>query len=360
MHLRQLALTTATLLFASVTPLTLLAAEPTTPLYQPNLHDRFDWWGDVDGFLDAQARRSLDLANQILTKYPPQFPEPKERRMALYLLDGVLHEEKAPSRKPVQAFLRHRITNTLAEIQTMHVTSGALIWKLYNETFVIRTPSTTFAFDLVRARLRGNEGFGLDDDLVSQIAAQCDALLISHRHRDHADETVARMFLDAGKPVVAPPEIWRDRPIHSEITHLPRIPHKLQSLPIQNGNRNLSVVVYPGHQGSSIENNVPIVITPEGLSFSHTGDQSNQEDFVWIDEIHQHYSVDVLLPNCWTTDPDRLIAGVRPKLIIPGHENEMGHTIDHREPFWLTYNRFAEHPAQLLVLGWGERFHYQP
>ena len=101
------------------------------------------------------------------------------------------------------------------------------------------------------------------------------------------------------------------------------------------------------------------IMTPEGLSFAHTGDQSNQDDFQWIDEVHRRFEVDVLMPNCWTTDPLRLVGGFRPKLVIPGHENEMGHTIDHREPFWLTYNRFDGAPSELLVMGWGERFHYR-
>lgn len=358
MTLRLGRLTGIAVLSLSLLTIPTFGEESSTRLYDPEVHDRFDWWGDVDGFLDAQGRRALDLADQMLSKYPPQLPEPLERKMAFYLLDGVLHEEMAPKRLPVQDFLRRRVASSLAEIQSMKASKGAIIWKLYNETFVIRTASVTFAIDLVRGRLRGIEGFGLDDDLVAQIAEECDALFISHRHRDHADDSVARMFLDAGKPVVAPPEIWRGLPIHSEISHLDRVPHKKQELKIQGGKQSLTVVVYPGHQGSDIENNVPIVITPEGLSFAHTGDQSNQGDFVWIDEVHKRFSVDVLMPNCWSTDPQRLVDGFRPKLIIPGHENEMGHTIDHREPFWLTYNRFDGAPAPLLVMGWGERFHY--
>ncbi|MBT5708770.1 MBL fold metallo-hydrolase [bacterium] len=335
------------------------AAETSNGLYDPEVHDRFDWWGDVDGFLGAQARRTLDLADQAFVKYPPQFPEPIERKMALYMMDGVMHEENAPKRKSVQEFLRLRIERSLGEIEQTKVSEGAMIWKLYNETFVIRTASVTLAFDLVRGRLRGVDGFGLPDDLVAKIAAQCDVLFISHRHRDHADESVARMFLDHGKPVVAPPEIWKGKPIHSEISHMDRVPHKQQALAIQGGKGSLKVAVYPGHQGSDIENNVPVVTTPEGLSFVQTGDQSNRDDFVWIDEIHKHFEIDVLMPNCWSTDITRLADGFRPKLIIPGHENEMGHTIDHREPFWLTYNRLFDSPYPLMVMAWGERYHYK-
>jgi len=328
--------------------------------YDPELHDRFDWWGDVDGFLNAQARRTLDVVNQALEKYPPQLPEPIERKMVLLMLDGVFHEVDAPKRSSVQEFLRMRIAQTFEEMAQTKVDHGAVIWKLYNESFIIRTSSVTIAFDLVRGHLRNVKEFGLPDELVGKVVQQCDVLFISHRHRDHADEWVAHEFLAQGKPVVAPPEIWKDQSIHKEITHLSRVPHKKQTLTIQNGKTNLQVVIYPGHQGVGIENNVPLVITPEGLSFVQTGDQSNKQDFAWIDDVHKFYKVDVLMPNCWSTDIVRLTEGFRPKVIIPGHENEMGHTIDHREPFWLTYNRLKGAPYPLLVMAWGEKYHYHP
>jgi hypothetical protein len=132
----------------------------------------------------------------------------------------------------------------------------------------------------------------------------------------------------------------------------------------------LKVVVYPGHQGVDIENNVSLVITPEELSFSQMGDQSNVDDFGWIDEVGNHHVVDVLMPNCWTTDIVRVAKGFNPAIIITGHENEMGHTIDHREPYWLTYqrrdgsdrfggSRDVGYDTPLILMTWGESYHYK-
>jgi hypothetical protein len=170
--------------------------------------------------------------------------------------------------------------------------------------------------------------------------------------------------------VVAPPDVWEDKPIYSEITHLRREPHTLQVLPLQTVQKEIKVVVYPGHQGTEIQNNVSLVITPEGLSFSQMGDQSNGDDFEWIDEVGAHHSVDVLMPNCWTTDIVRVAKGFDPKLVITGHENEMGHTIDHREPYWLTYqrqtgsdrfggSRDVGYDYPLILMTWGESYHYK-
>lgn len=322
-------------------------------------------------FLDQQARAFLDLIDETLQQYHPQLPEPAERRLALFLLDSVLHDVYAPKRLPVQAFFHDRIRRAIGQIENVHVQDGAMIWKLYNHGFVIRTATVTFAFDLVRARLRRTEEFALSDALMKRLVDQCDALFISHRHGDHADEWVARAFLEQKKPVVAPPEVWQDRPIHADLTHLKREAQTVQVLPIQNGGRKLRVVNYPGHQGASIENNVPLVFSPEGMSFCQMGDQSNNRDFTWIDSVGNKHRVDVLLPNCWTTDIVRTVRGFSPELVITGHENEMGHAIDHREPYWLTYqrkvgsdrfggSRLIGYDVPLLVMTWGEAYHYRP
>ena len=63
-----------------------------------------DWRGDLDGFLDEQARKTLELVGKVIDKHRPAAEELMKRRMALLMLDNVLHEEKAPHRVPVQLF----------------------------------------------------------------------------------------------------------------------------------------------------------------------------------------------------------------------------------------------------------------
>ena len=221
-------------------------------------------------------------------------------------------------------------------------------------------------------RLPQSAGFPLPDSLVARLVSQCDALFISHNHEDHTDQGIAQAFLDQGKPVVAPADACKDQPIYARLTHLNRDADTVQVLPVQGGKRQLRVVVYPGHQGPETDNNVCLVITPEQLSFCQTGDQwDGGHDFDWIDQVGSHHRVDVLLPNCWTMDIVRVVKGFDPQLIITGHENEMGHTIDHREPYWLTYqrkvgsdrfggSRLVGYDRPLLVMTWGESYHYRP
>jgi L-ascorbate metabolism protein UlaG (beta-lactamase superfamily) len=315
-------------------------------------------------FMDRQAAALLTQAKQVFSQYLPNWPEPKARRSALMLLDGVLHDVYAPMRLPVQNFFKTRMKMAIDEIEQTKVTYGAYIWKMYNHGFVVRTKSVTIGFDLIRAKSVLVEGFSISDDDMERLIKQCDVLFISHDHGDHREEWVTKAFLDQGKPVTGSPTVLNRTPVYEDMTHLKREPHTIQTLVLKDGKRKLQVVIYPGHQGFDCLNNVPLIITPEGLSFSHMGDQCNDDDFVWIDEVARHHEVDVLLPNCWTADIARAAKGFNPKLIVTGHENEMGHTIDHREPYWLTYQRREDivgsgYDYPLILMTWGESYHYK-
>jgi hypothetical protein len=61
----------------------------------------------------------------------------------------------------------------------------------------------------------------------------------------------------------------------------------------------------------------------------------------------------------------RIAKGFNPKLVLPGHELEMGHTVWDRLPFWgddeylkLNYNKLKTSGYPVVVLTWGESFIY--
>lgn len=317
-----------------------------------------DWWGDIDGFLNRQAEVTLEIADKALNCYPPDLEMPLIRKMALQMIDNVMHEEKAPEFQSVQKFLQNRIRNAIKDIKEKKIDSGAVIWKLYNHTFIVKTSTVTIGFDIQRG-FRTHKGYLLDKGLLKELVNLTDILFISHLHNDHADKWVAETFIDNGKPVIAPPDLWKDDTLYSKILHLEREPHTIQNIALSGNGSELKIVVYPGHQGESVFNNVYLVYTPEGLTFLHTGDQSNLTDFVWIDKISDFHKVDVLMTNSWSVYPDnRLFRGCRPRLILPGHENELGHTIDHREPYWLNYIRLPEvFLFPWIQMTWGESYH---
>ncbi|MBI4875281.1 MAG: MBL fold metallo-hydrolase [Acidobacteria bacterium] len=322
-------------------------SSPRRAFTAPELRDAPDEWID----------RSLKWADDILDRYPPAVPEHPVRRAALIRLDDVLHIESAPRKPLVQQFYRARIEKAVREIERTRVTEGMRIWKLYNHGFFVRTAGVSFAIDIVPGT--NERGFSVDAPALERVADQADAFFISHLHGDHANQAVARLFLARGKPVVAPEGLWAGQAEFSKALLYPKRSTTLvHEIPIQSGRKTLKLVAYPGHQGASPIVNVNLVTTPEGFTILHTGDQSGG-DFDWIDRIGAGHKVDVLMPNCWTTDIQRMARGVNPKLILTGHENEMGHTVDHREDYTQTYNHLFGTPYPFLVLGWGESFHYR-
>ena len=121
------------------------------------------------------------------------------------------------------------------------------------------------------------------------------------------------------------------------------------SLPAKNS--ALTFHVYPGRQGNVL-NNVYVITLPEGKTIMHTGDQDYSDDLVA--KINGNIKVDVLLVQCWMMPMKKFVAGINPALIITGHENEMLHSIDHRESYWLTFRRMSEVEAPYIVMAWGE------
>ncbi len=232
-------------------------------LRSPELLDAPDEWID----------RSLQWVDYILRNYRPGLIELPARRPAIFRLDEILHIDSAPQKPLVQRFYQRRLQSAIAEIEQTKVTEGAHIWRLYNHGALVRTASVSFAFDVVPGI--PTPGFSLGRECLTRIVAQSDAIFISHKHPDHANADVARLFMAARKPVIASERLFvDDAALSNNLTVPERSLDKVHEISIQNGKSSLKVVTYPGHQGPPVQNNVNLVITPEDFTVVHTGDQS--------------------------------------------------------------------------------------
>jgi len=321
-----------------------------------------------DAYLTRQQEALLNEVFEVADANPPVYPPARIRQTALYLFDAITHDKYATFRKPLQETFHKRIEKAINEIEKTEVKEGAKVWKLYNMGFVVKTQSTTVVFDLVRGVSADAKGFVLSDDIIKRFAKACDVLFVSHWHDDHQDKKVAQIFLDAGKPVVASPQIWKDDPIYSKITHPERVAGKVQEIPVKAG--KLQFVVYPGHQMKKTINNVTLVLSPEGINFAHLGDQINEGDFMvdfdWIDKVKDDFNVDFIMPTVWANDLVKITKGFNPKMVFIGHANELGHKIYDRDPFWgdtgftepsLKALLNSDYPSLLMI--WGESYHYK-
>ena len=312
----------------------------------------FKFHGKPDYYLQVQSEYAFKLVDEGLDAFPPVVGAPIERKLALYNLDALLHDTRNDNTEAFRDFVNSRVTKLLADLDKP-MKRGMRIYKIYNEAFVVRTKSVTIAFDISRCRCRGHKDPIIPTELVQKIVAKCDVMFLTHNHGDHVDSYVADLFIAAGKPVVATPNILVGK---AGVTHR-RTEGEIEKfdLPLRNG-KKVAVAIVPGYQGKLL-NNIYVVTTPEKYTVCHTGDMSGKANFKLIENIkNEAPKIDALIINCWTGRIAKVLPYFNPRYIVTGHENEMGHTIDHREAFWLTFAKMAEVPYDYVVTAWGEWF----
>lgn len=318
--------------------------------------------------IEEQNVISLNLVESLLENYPPNIDIPtKERSIILLMLDQIFHQNNVRT-QVFDTYLNKRMEKIISEIVTSRGKDDIIFWKLYNAGFIVKTKSVTIAFDFVRGYGRIiDDCCNIKDDIMRDLVEECDILFISHRHKDHADIEVAQEFINQGKIVVAPPDLWENLGIYENITHLYRSTEKTHRLELPNG-KYIETTILPGHQRYKMDkdpvynvlNNITVVKTLEDFTMVHTGDQDDQttrDDLDWIENIRHSFDVDVLMVDAWPKDLNLLIKGINPKLIFSAHENELHHSIDHREPYWLSFRRFERITSiPYVIMTWGESF----
>lgn len=330
-----------------------LAAASTSAFAQTNSAEPVAFWGKEDAYLLKQAAHMFSLADQALTENPPVVGAPTARKLALYNLDAMLHEVKYDNTEPFCDFIDSRIGKVIEDIKNP-VKKGVKIYKIYNDGFVARTKSATIAFDVVRGECKTQKL--LSNDQIDAIIEKCDVLFLTHNHGDHVDKYVVDKFIEAGKPVIAASDIL---PNLDGVTHCRSESEILDNEVTLKSGEKLQVKIFPGHQ-SPMMCNIYVVTTPDKYTLAHTGDQYDKNDMKWIATIKDNSpKIDALTINCWSYQIADAIKGFNPRYVITGHENEMGHTIDHREAFWLTFQKMEPVKHDYVVMAWGEWFSFK-
>lgn len=301
---------------------------------------------------------NLDWVRKTLWSNPPNGGDSMLRRNALCMLDEPLHIRSAPSLEPVQHFLRANVDTAIAQMRSERVPDGATIWKLYNHGWVVKTANHCWAHDIY-------EGPGgiISEPQIDAILDEIEVLLLSHWHGDHCAPIVMKRARDRGIPVLVPPwstEAGYERYMKTEMADGNG---SLDWLTVVRPNtsgevRELRYRAYPGHQDNMLNN--AYAVSADGMTIMQMGDQWNLDDFAWIDNVKTQQRVDVLLPNVWTAQMKRVLEGVTPRVVVPGHENEIGHSFEHREPYDQTFEVLANAECEWHVMTWGERLHVEP
>jgi len=316
---------------------------------QLQAQEKLHYWNDSAAYLQDQAALIFEQACKVLAAYPPGITVGDERKMALYALDALLHDTRMDHGTAFLSYLERITGNIAVELQKSKPSDRNIrFFRCYNDGFIIQTATVTVAIDLVRGGT-ADKPF-VSNSLIRTLVEQCDILFISHAHGDHTDPVVIDMFLEQGKKVIVPEDFKKDTPSRLHILRGTQPVRETIHLPAKN--TSLAVFAYPGQQGA-MANNVYLITLPEGQTIMHTGDQDYKED-IGVQISRNNIKVDVLLVQCWMMPMNKFVSEVKPSLIILGHENEMGHTIDHREAYWLTFRRMSEVKIPYIVMAWGE------
>ena len=316
---------------------------------QLTAQEKLHYWNDSEAFLQNQASFLFNKSYEILSAYPPGTTLSNERQLALASLDALMHDVRLDNGAAFMAFMNQLYNNIALELRKNKPGGREIrIFRLYNHGFIIQTASVTVAIDLIRGG-RADHPY-VSETLIQSIVEQCDILFITHAHGDHADPVVAKMFGEQKKQVITPEELWKNQDIPVHIIRGNDMVREI--IPLQAKNASLFVQVFPGTQGDVL-NNVYTITLPEGQTIMHTGDQDFIEDMAAKTGVGK---VDILFVQCWMMPMERFVAGVKPALVITGHENEMLHTIDHRESYWLTFRRISETKAPFVIMAWGESY----
>ena len=318
---------------------------------QMQAQEKLHYWRDSTAYLQDQASLIFKQAYKVLAAYPPGTTISDERKLALFSLDALLHDTRIDNGTAFLTYIE-RVTGNIADELQKSKPSGNEIrfFRCYNDGFIIQSATVTIAIDLIRGGTT-NQPF-ISNQLIRTIVDQCDILFITHAHSDHNDPVVIDMFLEQGKEIIVPENFRKDLPPAFRVLRGTELIRETIHLPVIK--QSLSVYVYPGQQGNVL-NNVYVITLPEGQTIMHTGDQDFTND-IGIKINNDKVKVDVLLVQCWMMPMNEFIKSVNPALIICGHENEMGHTIDHREAYWLTFRRMSEVKVPYVVMAWGERY----
>ena len=340
----------------------------------------WEYWRNAEGYLEDQAEVLFGLIDRTLEANPAEavvsggkFAKASsagrtsgkassvgqksgnttsvERQLALAALDALVHDTRWDDSAQLHTFLDRRIGRVAERLAQPYRKKGVEVFKLYNDGFVVRTRSMTVGFDLCGTR--GSVRF-IPDSLMRPIVEGCDALFISHRDPDHADRRVVSMAAEMGIPVYGPMDYD-----NGEVQHVRMEDFQARELACAHGKAPLTVQALPGHQ-DDLQNNIYVVTFPEGYAVAHCGDQYRREDLAWLKGVSTKLArpLDILIIDCWAMEMKATIEGFAPRLVVSGHENEMLHTIDHREAFWLSQYKFDSMGLDIpfVILCWGEGY----
>lgn len=311
----------------------------------------------------------IRFCEELLAKCEGADYDEPARRKALMLLDYPVHvnhysratppEVVAAFRQAITDYIRRARERVLREVKAAKVPDGSLrAWHLYNMAYVLKGSRHTVLIDLTPNPFR-DIWTEADWRAFAEVA---DMLVITHPHGDHTSFPLMRLLREMGKPLVLPCKM-RDRAT-SDVFAATNGVHVLD----RNHAEPLDVAGvkfwnFLGNQGKKIPCNV-YVMEIDGVRVADNGDNSDCLQYAGLAKCPP---ADIIIASTWNTVTAFVgacvaVPGFDPAkaVFLPSHENELGHTVNHRE----SYREMYTDPKRLAApgfrwprvkpLAWGE------
>jgi L-ascorbate metabolism protein UlaG (beta-lactamase superfamily) len=155
---------------------------------------------------------SWNEIHQAMERYPPSFENGDEQDRA----------KLKPWLQKMVPFYRRRSDRCLDALASTRVAQGVRLFKFCSSSVILKNAQGTVSLDFCQGPINnGGEpeasdpyesGFYLTPTQRDRLAKLVDLALITHRHHDHADFSLAKRLVAAGKPVIGPAQLKRQWP----------------------------------------------------------------------------------------------------------------------------------------------------
>ena len=328
----------------------------------------------------------------------------KSREHGLRIIDYPLHldnydlgnsspEDRLAFKEVVRDYCVSARDRVFSEVAAAKIPDGSLrLWRIYNMGYIIKGPTHTVAIDITaRPEFYDVDGgrFVKDTNTVvwcksdwKRLAELADMIFVTHPHGDHYNRAGIEAFVEAKKPVVVPCDLvayTANRPAKegpdgkyvAEKKILTTAPCCVKLTedhiePVDVG--GVKVRNFLGNQGEDVPCNV-YLIDIDGVLVADNGDNSVLDKERMLSKCPP---ADVIIASTWNNVQGMVncCAGApgfdRTKsVLLPSHENELGHGVDHRESYHEMYTRKdrlgnREFPwPRVHPLGYGESFLFE-
>jgi L-ascorbate metabolism protein UlaG (beta-lactamase superfamily) len=342
----------------------------------------YAWMGDTHKFV-----------LKLKASYPPTGDNFEIRKHILQLLDYPLHVNnlsKDITKEELEAYnlatcdyVTISRDKVLEALEAVKPTKGMVIWKVYNMGFIFRTSKHTIAIDISsnpKFYERGEDGqLKVSAKTIAwrgkdylRLTKQIDALFLTHPHDDHYSIPLIKAMLEAGKPVVMPeqlqeydPETKKLKPVAQDCDNLILL-RRSQETPLKVA--GIDVLSFHGYQD---KNSVPCniyLLDIDGIRIVHNGDNNDRSQ---EKKLENYPAANIIIGSTWNNVQSLLTAAQAAQgaesanqIFIPAHENELQHTVGHRESYHEMFaqkvrlgNPDYKYPKTIL-LDLGESFTY--